>query len=429
LKRQSINIIVTLFLGLITLFSCNDFFRTKKTVFFGPSPMLVKPKPITMDELTKKKIKGVAVYEITDYGPAHYKNKIPNTIPHADHNPHRSFIVKWENYPQMMVFNHEASYCPWLELPNGLGLCNQFFEGNIGWGELFNQNGRKERNSFVDVIVNDPNQVWLRWNYFCVNKIDDSVPALRGTEDYITYPNGLIWRRLTYESLMPDTTIGYSWQPLDFFAVAPHGTEWKDLFPKDPNHNDYLIVSVIDIYSDNQYDKFWDDNGNARHNGTDETLRDISKSKGIAIILTSKTGYEFVVFGNASGCDNKRNQIVDHSFLETGGWGWNAACWDHWPIGWLNSQTHNYEKRLEYPYHFGPVSHYFVNKPMRNSNSGDYLENMNDMELNKWSESHVFYTLSGVAKDIKTIREIGIKWLDQGELCASPESISKIETK
>ena len=30
------------------------------------------------------------------------------------------------------IFSHEASYVPAMELPNGVGLCNQFFEGNNG---------------------------------------------------------------------------------------------------------------------------------------------------------------------------------------------------------------------------------------------------------------------------------------------------------
>ena len=33
-----------------------------------------------------------------------------------------------------------------------VALCNQFFEGNNGWAELFDNNGRRERNSFVDVV-------------------------------------------------------------------------------------------------------------------------------------------------------------------------------------------------------------------------------------------------------------------------------------
>ena len=96
----------------------------------------------------------------------------------------------------------------------------------------------------------------MKWNYFCVNKEDDSQPALRGTEDYVAFPNGLVWRRLTYSTLQPEKPEGYSWQPIDFFALAPAGTEWKDLFPVDELHGDYLVGWVLDAYSAKRYDVF-----------------------------------------------------------------------------------------------------------------------------------------------------------------------------
>ena len=55
-------------------------------------------------------------------------------------------------------------------------MCNQFFEGNMGDAELFNIMGRKEKNSFVDVIQSGPERVWVRWNYFAVNMKDDAQP-------------------------------------------------------------------------------------------------------------------------------------------------------------------------------------------------------------------------------------------------------------
>jgi hypothetical protein len=395
----------------------------KQSNSIAPDGIFEKAKPITMEELNNKRINGVSAFEVTDYSPAHYKEKIPNTPPHADMNPHRSFIIKWEKYNQLFVFNHEASYCPWLELPNGVALCNQFFEGNGGWAELFNMYGRKEKNSFVDIIKSGSDQVWIRWTYSCVNVKNDSTPALRGIEDYVTYPNGLIWRRLKYESLMPDTSIGYSWQPIDFFSVAPNGTTWKDLFPKDETHNDYLIASVLDVYSDKQYDKFWNDSGKVRRNGTDELLKEISQSKGMVMVSTTKDGYEFIVFGNSSGFTQNKNQIVDHSFSNTGGWGWNSDKWDHWPVGWLNSQTHVVDSASNYPYSFGPFSHYFINQRLDSRAPAQYWEYVKDMKLNKWTEEHIFYTLTGVAKDFKTIRFIAKKWLDKGDKCSTPESI------
>ncbi|MFN8006690.1 MAG: hypothetical protein U0V70_06670 [Terriglobia bacterium] len=102
----------------------------------------------------------------------------------------------------MLVFAHEGSYCPWFEFPSGAGFCYQFFEGNEGWAELFNDWGRKDRNSFVDILESGPSRVWLRWTYFGVN-MKNGEPAYRGTEDFWAYPNGLILRRQTYESLIP----------------------------------------------------------------------------------------------------------------------------------------------------------------------------------------------------------------------------------
>lgn len=392
----------------------------------GPDAVFEKPKPITMAELAGKPIEGVAVFEVTDYAPGHYAGEIPNAPPHADRNPRRSFIIKWRNHSQIFVFNHEGSYCPWLELPNGVALCNQFFEGNEGWAELFNQNGRKEKNSFVDVIRSGPSQAWVRWTYQCVHKDSDSLPALRGTEDYIAYPNGLVWRRLKYESLMPEASIGYSWQPIDFFSIAPAGTRWKDLFPEDDKNNDYHVAAVLDVYSGKRYDKFWDDEGKARRVGSDELLLEISRSEGLALVSTTREGYQYVLIGRSSGFLPEKSQIVDHSFNSTGGWGWNSSRWDHWPIGWLNSQAHTVDAASRYPYHFGPFSHYFVGQPVKDANT-DYWAYCKDMELNKWTESRVFYTLTGVAEDYETIRAIGRRWLDKGARCASPDSVTDLQ--
>ncbi len=321
-----------------------------------------------------------------------------------------------------------------MKLPNRLGLCNQFFEGNDGYAELFNDNGRKTRNSFVDIVQSGPERTWVRWDYFCVNKDDDSHPALRGTEDYIAYPNGLMWRRLTYQTLMPNNPDGYSWQPIDFFAVAPNGSEWKDLFDRDPEHNDFHIASALDAFSEHHYDLFWADDGKARRVGDAALLLEISHSKGFALVMPSKDGYLFTILGAASGFPSEKSQIVDHSFDDTGGWGWGAARWDHWPVGWINSQHHDYKPGVyKYPYHFGPFSHYIVDKPMKNvayvkasDPASDYYREAHDMDLDRWSERHVYYTLTGVAHSMESIRLVARKWLEQGAACATPESIAKL---
>jgi hypothetical protein len=389
----------------------------------APDPLYEKPAPITLAELAQRSTPGVSAAEVNDYAPGRYTGELQPSPPHADHNARRAIIVTWKSGSHRLVFSHESSYDPWMELPNGVGLCNQFFEGNSGWAELFNNNGRKERNSFVDIIQSGPQRVWVRWNYLCVNKDDDSHPALRGTEDYIAYPNGLVWRRLTYATQMADKPEGYSWQPIDFFALAPTGTTWKDLFTQDQQHGDYLVACALDAYSDQHYDVYWDDNGKARRVGDAELLLRISHSPGFAMVMPFKAGFLFTILGAASGFASEKSQIVDHSFNDTGGWGWGSARWDHWPVGWLNAQMNDYKPGSRYPYHFGPFSHYIVNKPLKDGGA-DYAINASDMELNRWSERHVFYTLTGVAQDIASIRCLARTWLDMGKECARPESIA-----
>jgi hypothetical protein len=392
----------------------------------GPRPIFEKPAPITMAELARRPWTGVSVVEVSDYAPAGYTGPLAPSPPHADLNAKKAIIIVWEKWKQRFVFSHEASYDPWMELPNGVALCNQFFEGNNGWAELFNNNGRKERNSFVNIIESGPERAWVRWNYFCVNKDDDSHPALHGTEDYVADPNGLVWRRLTYETLMPDKPEGYSWQPIDFFAAAPTGTTWRDLFPQDREHHDYHVGSVLDAYSDKHYDVFWDDNGKPRRIGDKDLLLAISHSPGFAMVMPFKAGMLFTIMGEASGFPREKSQIVDHSFNDTGGWGWGAARWDHWPIGWLNSQTNDYKPGSPYPYSFGPFSHYIVNQPLVDARQ-DYAREVQDMELNRWTERHVYYTLVGAGRDLESIRRLARRWLDKGKLCATPESIRDLQ--
>ena len=227
----------------------------------GPDPVFDKPDPLSMAELTKRTTTGVSAVEVKDYTYGNYKGDLKPSPPHADRNPQKAVIVFWKDHSQRFVFSHEASYCPWLELTRGAGMANQFFEGNLGDAELFNTMGRKEKNSFVDIIQSGPQRVWIRWNYFCVNMKDDSQPRLRGTEDYLAFPNGLVLRRMKYESLMPDKVIGYSTQPVELFGVAPAGSSLPDLFPLNVQHGDYHILSALDVYADRRYDIFWNKDG------------------------------------------------------------------------------------------------------------------------------------------------------------------------
>ena len=394
----------------------------------GPDPVFEKPRPTTMAEMGQRTTQGVSALEVNDYAPGHYTGPMTPSPPHADMNARKAVVVFWKDHPQRFVFSHEASYCPLLELPSGAAMCNQFFEGNLGDAELFNDPGRKERNSFVDIVESGPQRVWVRWTYVCVNKDDDARPRLRGTEDYFAYPNGLILRRMTYESLMPQAVVGYSTQPVELFGVAPVGSLIKDLFPHDANQGDSHVHAVLDLYGDRRYDIYWGENGRVRRSGDDATLAAIARSPGCALVLPFRERLLFAVLGHASGFPAERNQLIDHCTPGAeGGCGWGTGLWDHWPIGWLNSQTSFWKPGSPYAYSFGSVGQFFVPDGKRiKSFSRDYPEYCKDMELNRWTERRVFYVLLGTARDWNEVRRIGRRWLDQGAACARPESVAGI---
>jgi len=366
---------------------------------------------------------AVAVQEVGDYAPGHFKGPMTPSPPHADMNPKRAIIVSWSGRSERFVFSHEASYCPILELPSGAAMCDQFFEGNLGDAELFNSMGRKEKNSFVDIIESGPRRALVRWTYFCVNMKDDTKPRLRGTEDYFAYPNGLVLRRMSYRSLMPNDVVGYSTQPVELFGVGPVGSTIKDLFPRDPEYGDYRTHVVLDLFSSKRYDIFWDEKGGVRRIGDDATLSAISHSKGCALVLPFKDKLLFAILGDASGFPHDMNQLIDHCTPgAVGGIGWGTGLWDHWPIGWLNSQTSIWKPGSPYPFSFGSVGQFFVPKGKRiKSFSPDYFDLCKDMELNRWTEGRVFSVLLGSADGYDEIRHIGRKWLDKG---ATLESIA-----
>jgi hypothetical protein len=383
---------------------------------------------LTMAAARAESDREVSAAEASDYAPGHYAGPMTPSPPHADMNAKKAVIVSWKGRGERFIFSHEASYCPLLELPSGAAMCNQFFEGNLGDAELFNSMGRKEKNSFVDIIENGPQRAWVRWTYLCVNMNDDTQPRLRGTEDYFAYPNGLVMRRMSYVSLLPEEIIGYSTQPVELFGVAPVGATIKDLFPRDVEKGDYLTHTVLDLYGDKRYDIFWDENGGVRRRGDDATLAAISRSKGCALVLPFKDKLLFAVLGEASGFPRDMNQLIDHCTPGAeGGSGWGTGLWDHWPIGWLNSQTSYWKPGSQYSYSFGSVGQFFVPSGKRIKTFWqDYSELCKDMDLNHWTERRKFYVLLGSASDLDEVRRIGRKWLDKGASCTKPESIADL---
>src|SRR5262245_12076153 len=174
---------------------------------------------------------SVTVREVKDYVFGAYRGAFPSP-PSADGNPRKAYIVTWRDRPYRFVFSHEGSYCPWFELADGSGVCFQFFEGNEGWAELFNQFGRLERNSFVEMVDGGPKRAHVRWNYFGVNQ-QSGERAYQATEDFYFLANGLVLRRQAYVSLLPKRHEGYAREPIELIGMCPMGKTWRDVLQTD----------------------------------------------------------------------------------------------------------------------------------------------------------------------------------------------------
>ncbi len=315
---------------------------------------------------------------------------------------------------QKFVFSHEGSYCPWFELADGSGQCYQFFEGNDGWAELFNQFGRQERNSFVDVIEDKPERVWIRWIYFGVNQ-DSGAAAYRGVEDFWIFPSGLVLRRQTYHTLMPGDHRGYAREPIETIAMCPVGKLWKDILQTDEATQERHALMALDPFSANRYDVYWKPaapseppakiwQATARRAGCD--WKQIDDAKGVVLAIPMKAGTPFCIFGEASGYPVAGTRIKEHSHKDTGGIGWISTSWDHWPIGWLNSQAHEVDATTldKYPNHFSPSGMDFF--AMKNEDV----------------ERGVYWSIDGVAPAENSqaggvadrLRALGKEWLTDG---------------
>ena len=345
----------------------------------------------------------ISIAEVTNYVFGNYTGDFPSP-PHADGNPKRAVIISWKKFPFRFVFSHEASYCPWFEFPSGAGHCFQFFEGNDGWAELFNNFGRCETNSFVEVVERGPKVVRVRWTYYGVNQ-NTGQRAYRGLEDFWAFPNGHVLRRQTFQSLMPGDRRGYAREPIEMIGLCPRGKLCFDILEKNPATGENHALAVLDAFSTNRYDLFWKHKTNTllestvRRAGCDWKLLD--DSHGVALITPMREGPVFCIMGDAGGFRHDFTRIKEHTFTDTGGQGWESKSWDHWPIGWLNSQANevNKDSLQKYPNHFSPVG----------------------MDLfalkNEDAESRIYYSLIGVGgENLESVRKLARRWLELGEM-------------
>ena len=362
-----------------------------------------RARPVTMSQLRETKTLGVSAVEVSDYVFGNYAGEF-NSPPHSDINPKKAFVIFWKDLPYRFVFSHEASYCPWFELPSGAALSYQMWEGNDGWGELFNEQGRRERNSFVEVIEPGPRRVWVRWTYFGVN-MKTGAAAYRATEDFWAFPNGLVLRRQGYESLMPGDKRGYAREPIELIGMSPAGKLWYDVLAKDTSTGESHAFVGLDAFSSARADIYWKPapkpgkpfTSTARRAGS--PWKELDDARGFAGAIPFRDGSPFFVVGEASGFPTATTRMKEHSDKATGGWGWRSLSWDHWPVGWLNSQAHDVddESYRKYPSHFAPF--------------GLDLWSMSNEE----TERRDFYSLMGVAgKDMESVRRLARDWLKNG---------------
>jgi hypothetical protein len=355
---------------------------------------------------------GVSVREVNDYVFGNYRGEFASP-PSADGNPKRAVIVQWEGKPFRFVFSHEGSYCPWFELADGSGVCFQFLEGNDGWAELFNQFGRLERNSSVEIIDGGPEMVHVRWTYFGVNeKTGDR--AYRGVEDFYCLANGIVLRRQGYQSLMPADHHGYAREPIEMIGMCPAGKLWKDVLQTNEKTAERHALAALDPFSSKRYDVFWTPKPHAIWESTPRrqgSWKEIDDSAGVVLVVPLKDASVFCAFGTASGFDAKLTRIKDHSYTDTGGLGWTSTSWDHWPIGWLNSQAHvvDAQSLKKYPNHFSPAGMDFFAMKNEDVANGEY-----------WS-------VVGVeGYDLEPAREMARLWLKLGKELKDPRRVAAL---
>ena len=223
--------------------------------------------------------------------------------------------------------------------------------------------------------------------------------------------------------------VGYSTQPVELFGVLPAGLVWRICLRVTLRMATAMSFPRSTSTAIWRYDIYWDEKGEVRRRGDDATLVGIWQSPGCALVIPFREKLLFAVLGPASGFTPKNNRLVDHCTPDAeGGAGWGEGIWDHWPIGWMNSQAAYWKAGIALRLLV------WIDRPVSCSGwqaaqsfSRDYCEYCKDMDFNRWTERHVFYVLLGSAGDWDSIRRIGRSWLDQGGDCARPESIANLK--
>ena len=123
-------------------------------------------------------------------------------------------------------------------------------------------------------------------------------------------------------------------------------------------------LAALDPFSLKRYDVFWKHKAGslwqAKPRREGATWLEMDNAAGIVLAMPMLDGMPFTAFGDASGFGHEFTRIKEHSHTDTGGVGWVSQCWDHWPIGWLNSQASDWKPGSPYSYSFGSIGQFFI---------------------------------------------------------------------
>jgi hypothetical protein len=204
---------------------------------------------------------------------------------------------------------------------------------------------------------------------------------------------------------MPGDDRGYAREPIELIAMSPVGKLWYDVLASYQSGDESHAFIGLDAFSKSRVDILWkrDPKPNRPFAGTSRRLgvpwKEIDDARGVAAIVPLRDGSPFFVIGDNSGFPHDMTRLKEHSDKSTGGWGWRSLTWDHWPIGWLNSQAHDVDDQSykRYPSHFAPFGLDLWSMP------------------NKDTEGRAFYSLLGVGgSDVEVMRTLARRWLEKG---------------
>jgi hypothetical protein len=199
-------------------------------------------------------------------------------------------------------------------------------------------------------------------------------------------------------------------------GMSPVGKLWTDVLRVgDEKTGERHALAALDPFSSKRYDVFWTPKPGALWDATPRragsTWKEIDDAAGVVLVVPMRGGSVFCAFGDASGFPAAGTRIKEHSHNDTGGNDWVSSSWDHWPIGWLNSQGHivDADSLKKYPNHFSPAGMDFFAMPNDIVERGEY-----------WS-------LVGVGDDdLERVRQIARAWLESGDGAKDSARVAKL---